>query len=54
MEEFDPQNTPEVPQRPDEEKYVPRPRWQVAMAWIGLVIIVIGILLYYYYIAMKY
>ncbi len=36
------------------EKYVPRPKWQVAMAWIGLAIMAIGIALYYYYIATKY
>ena len=47
-----PQETPEI--EPEKEVYVPRPKWQVAMAWIGLVIIVIGIILYYYYIATKY
>ena len=48
-------NDPEAPElEPEQEVYVPRPKWQVAMAWIGLVIIVIGIILYYYYIATKY
>ena len=54
METIDQKNTPEAPQDPDQEKYVPRPRWQVAMAWIGLAIIVIGIILYYYYMVIKY
>ena len=52
MEPKTPQETPEI--EPEKEVYVPRPKWQVAMAWIGLVIIVIGIILYYYYIATKY
>ena len=47
-----PQEAPEI--EPEKEPYVPRPKWQVAMAWIGLVIMAIGIALYYYYIATKY
>ena len=46
------QETPEI--EPEKEIYVPRPKWQVALAWIGLVIMAIGIILYYYYIATKY
>ena len=46
---------PDVPDvEPEKDVYVPRPKWQVAMAWIGIVIMVISILLYYYYIGTKY
>ena len=47
-----PQEAPEI--EPEKEPYVPRPKWQVAMAWIGIAIMVISILLYYYYIGTKY
>ena len=35
---------------PEQEPYVPRPKWQIAMAWIGVAIMIIGIILYYYHI----
>ncbi len=56
MEPNDPKTAPEAQQNPfaEPDVYVPRPKWQVAMAWIGLAIMVIGIILYYYYIATKY
>ena len=31
--------------------YQPRPTWQRVLAWIGLGIVVIGVILYYYHIA---
>lgn len=31
--------------------YAPRPAWQRVMAWIGLGIVVVGVILYYYHIA---
>ena len=34
-----------------EESYVPRPAWQVWAARIGLVIMIISIILYYWHIA---
>ena len=56
MDQMEPKIEQEAPEvlAPEREKYVPRPKWQVAMAWIGLAIMVIGIALYYYYIATKY
>ena len=33
------------------EPYVPRPKWQVWAARIGLVIVIISVILYYYHIA---
>ena len=42
-----------VPQEPTEEEfqiqepYVPRPKWQVAAAWVGLAVF-LGILVMYY------
>ena len=56
MESMEPKTDQQAPEvvEPEQEKYVPRPKWQIAMAWIGLVIMAIGIALYYYYIATKY
>ena len=56
MDQMEPKIEQEAPEvlAAEQEKYVPRPKWQVAMAWIGLAIMVIGIALYYYYIATKY
>lgn len=48
-----PPDLPEASQmKPDH--YVPRPRWQIVLAWVFLVLIVLGTLLYYYWIAHKY
>ena len=33
--------------QPEEEKYVPRPRWQIWAARIGLVVFILGLILYY-------
>lgn len=43
-------------QTPAEEKpkYVPRPKWQLALAWVLLAIMVVGVCLYYYGIAFPY
>lgn len=35
----------------EKEHYVPRPRWQIAAAWVGLAIVIAGVILYYYNIA---
>ena len=34
-----------------ETGYTPRPKWQIVCAWIGIVIMVISVILYYHYIA---
>ena len=31
----------------EEKKYVPRPKWQVVAAWIGLIIFVLTLIAYY-------
>ena len=56
MEPMEPKTDLEAPEviATEQDKYVPRPKWQVALAWIGLAIMLIGIALYYYYIATKY
>ena len=40
----------------EEEKpvYTPRPKWQIVLAWIGVVIMVISIILYYKQIMFPY
>lgn len=47
------------PQAPEDEArqqpgYVPRPKWQLAIAWILVVLMVIGVAGYYYWIAHRY
>ena len=32
------------------EAYKPRPAWQVAAAWVGLVVMIISLILYFRYI----
>lgn len=47
--------TPEqMPQEQPKERYVPRPKWQLVLAWILLVLMVIGVAGYYYWIAYRY
>ena len=36
---------------PEQEEYIPRPRWQVWGARIGLVFMIVAVLLYYWSIA---
>ena len=36
------------------EEYIPRPKWQVWGARVALVLLIIGILGYYYFIAKPY
>ncbi len=38
----------------EKPKYVPRPKWQLALAWVLLAIMVVGVCLYYYGIAFPY
>lgn len=39
---------------PQEQHYVPRPRWQIVLAWILLILMVVGVAGYYYWIVYKY
>lgn len=48
MEEERLQDTPE---EQSVSSYQPRPTWQRVLAWIGLGIVVLGVILYYYHIA---
>jgi len=34
-----------------EPHYVPRPRWQIVLAWVGLGIMLVSVALYYIHIA---
>ena len=44
-------NLPQEEQMEEKQGYVPRPAWQVWAARIGLVIMIISIILYYWHIA---
>ena len=46
MEEWKENQEPEV-----RESYKPRPVWQIVLAWIGVIIMIIGVILTYYHIA---
>ncbi|MCI6729862.1 MAG: hypothetical protein SOY32_04710 [Candidatus Faecousia sp.] len=46
-----PQEEPVIEEKPH---YVPRPRWQLVLAWILLILMVIGVAGYYYWIAHRY
>lgn len=48
MEEKQLQDTVQEQESP---VYQPRPTWQRVLAWIGLGIVLIGVVLYYYHIA---
>ena len=51
MEEERMDNTEPATQAQPEKPYVPRPAYQVWAARIGLVIVIIAVILYYYHIA---
>ena len=55
MEEILENQEPEVQAEPEPEeqqqRYQPRPRWQIVLAWIGVVIMVALTAMYYYNIA---
>lgn len=46
-----PREEPVIEEKPH---YVPRPRWQLVLAWILLILMVIGVAGYYYWIAHRY
>ena len=46
--------TPDEPIEPEAPSYVPRPRWQIVLAWIALAIFIVGVVLYYYNIMTPY
>lgn len=47
--------TPEqLPQEQPAERYVPRPKWQLILAWILLALMVVAVAGYYYWIAYRY
>lgn len=35
-------------------RYVPRPRWQIALAWVLLIVMLFAVGFYYYWIAYRY
>lgn len=35
-------------------RYVPRPRWQIVMAWVLLAIVILAVISYYHWIANPY
>ncbi len=41
----------ETPQEQPRERYVPRPKWQLILAWILLGLMVVAVAGYYYWIA---
>ena len=46
----DPMEDPQEPPTP----YVPRPKWQIIGAWVLLGAVILGVILYYYWIAYRY
>ncbi len=38
----------------EKEHYVPRPKYQIVLAWIGVIVMLICVALSYYWIAHKY
>ena len=44
------QQEQEQEQEQPREAYKPRPAWQVAAAWVGLVVMIISLILYFRYI----
>ena len=46
----DPMEGPQEPPVP----YTPRPRWQIIGAWVLLAAVILGVILYYYWIAYRY
>ncbi len=36
------------------ERYVPRPKWQIAFAWILVAVMIVAIISYYYWIVHPY
>ncbi|MBE6944534.1 MAG: hypothetical protein E7459_00410 [Ruminococcaceae bacterium] len=44
----------QMPPEQPEKRYVPRPKWQLVLAWILLILMVIGVAGYYYWIAYRY
>lgn len=40
-----------LPQEEEQEHYKPRPKWQIAAAWLGVVVMVIAVIVYYITIA---
>ena len=49
-----PQTEPDETAVPNQEPYVPRPKWQIVAAWFFLILMVLGTILYYYWIAYRY
>ena len=45
------ENTKDQQKKTGEETYTPRPKFHVILAWVLLVLVLIGVGLYYYYIA---
>jgi len=41
----------DAPEEQTPAPYQPRPVWQRVLAWIGLGIVILGVILYYYHIA---
>ena len=44
----------DAPVEEEEPKYTPRPKYQIVLAWVGLAIMAISLILYYAQIMHKY
>lgn len=51
---MDENKEPIVSEPEETAPYAPRPKWQVALAWVLLVLMIIGVAGYYYWIAYRY
>ena len=54
MEENENRLPMEHPVGEEAPKYVPRPKYQIVLAWIGVAIVVVSVILYYAQIMHKY
>lgn len=43
-----------IPEEAGTPQYIPRPRWQIALAWVLLVVTLFAVGFYYYWIAYRY
>ncbi len=54
MEENENRLPMDTPVEEEAPKYTPRPRYQIVLAWVGVAIMVISVILYYAQIMHKY
>ena len=51
MENMEDMDLEDFEQFPDAPAYTPRPKWQIIAAWVGVIVMLICVALYYWHIA---